>query len=131
MRQQVERGLAIADEIVIDEIDRTGDAAFQQLVEFGGDLLRGFEARITAIKSGDIAEFALIGATARILDAAEEIPLDVGQFIGRNRKLGHVEAVDGLQHHLLLGAGRIAREPRDQVVGRIAEFADVKVVERG
>ncbi len=40
MRQQVERRLAVADEIVIDEIHRVGHSAFAQLVEFGDDLLR-------------------------------------------------------------------------------------------
>src|ERR1700679_1300678 len=108
MRQQVKRSLSVPDEVVIDEIDRTGDAAFQQPVEFGGDLLRRFEAWITAVKSRDIAEFALIRATAGILDAAEKIPLDVGEFIGRNWKFGHVETVGGLQHHLLLGPRRVA-----------------------
>jgi len=72
MRQQIERGLAVADEIVIDEIDRASNAAFEQFVEFGGDLLGRFQARIAAIKSRDIAEFALIRAPARILDAAEK-----------------------------------------------------------
>jgi hypothetical protein len=28
MRQQLQRGLAVADEIVVDEIDRVGHAAF-------------------------------------------------------------------------------------------------------
>jgi hypothetical protein len=64
MRQQIERRLAVADEIVIDEIDRTRDSACEQFVEFGGDLLRGLETRIAAIEARDIAEFALIGATA-------------------------------------------------------------------
>src|ERR1700710_2486611 len=102
MRQKIERGLAVADEIIIDEIDRAHDAAFTELVEFGGDLLRRFQPRIAAAKSGDIAEFALIGAAAGILNAAKKVTLDLGEFIGRNRKLGHVEAVVSLQHHLLL-----------------------------
>ena len=101
MRHQVQRRLAVADEIVIDEIHRVGHAAFAQLVEFGDDLLRRLEARIAAIEAGDVAEFALIGTAARILDAAEEILSGLGELIGRNRKLGHRQAVGGLQHHLL------------------------------
>src|ERR1700679_2201475 len=62
---QDKRGLAIADEIVVYEVDRSPDAAFEHFVEFGGDLLRRFQTRIAAIKSRDIAELALIGATAR------------------------------------------------------------------
>ena len=131
MRQQVKRRLAIADEIVVDEIHRVGDAAFAQFVEFGDDLLRRFQARIAAVEAGDVAELALIGAAARILDAAEEIFFDLGQLVGRNRKLASSHAIGGLQHHLLLGARRIARQTRDQFVGGIAEFADMEIVERG
>ena len=131
MRQQVERRLAVADEIVIDEIHRAGHAAFEQLVEFGDDLLRRLEARIAAVETRDVAELALIGTAARILDAAEEIFSDLGQLIGRNRKLGHGEAIGGLQHHLLLRPRRIARQPRDQFIGGVAEFADMEIVERG
>ncbi len=130
MRQQVERGLAVADEIVIDEIDRAHDAAFEQLVEFGDDLLRRLQPRIAAIEARNVAELALVGAAARILDAAEEIAGDLGKLIGRDRKPGHVEPVGGLQHDLPLGPRRIARQPRDQLIGRIAEFADMEIVER-
>ncbi len=131
MRQQIQRRLAVADEIVVDEIDRVGHSAFAQLVEFGDDLLRRLETRIAAVQSRDVAEFALIGTAARILDAAEEILLDLGKLIGRNRKLGHRHAIGGLEHHLLRRTRGIARQPRDQLVGRIAEFADMEIVERG
>ena len=75
MRQQIERGLAVADEIVVDEIDRPAQPAFEQLVELGDDLLRDLQPRIAAIEAGDVAELALIGAAGRKLDAAEEILL--------------------------------------------------------
>src|SRR4029077_15980671 len=130
VRQQFERGLAIADEIVVDEIDRTADATCEQLVEFGGDLLRRLQARIAAIESGDIAEFALIGTSARILDAAEEIALELGKLVGRNRQTGTLETLDGLEDPLPLRAGRIARQMRDQLVRRITQFADMNIVER-
>ena len=52
MRQQIERRLAVADEIVVDEIDRAGHSAFAQLVEFGDDLLRRLQARIAAVEPG-------------------------------------------------------------------------------
>ncbi len=83
MRQQIERRLAVADEIVIDEIHRAGDAAFEQFVEFGGDLLRRFETRIATVQPRDVAEFALVGAPAGVLDAAEKIAPDLGKLIGR------------------------------------------------
>ena len=92
-----------------------------------GDL----QARIAAVETGDVAEFALIGTAARILDAAEEVFLDLRQLVGRDRKLGHRQTVVGLQHHLLLGARRVARQSRDQFIGGVAEFADMEIVERG
>lgn len=64
VRQQIERRLSVADEIVIDEIDRARHPAFQQLVEFGDDLLRRLQTRIAAVKTGDVAEFALVRAPA-------------------------------------------------------------------
>jgi hypothetical protein len=87
MRQQIQRRLAVADEIVVDEIDRVGHAAFAQLVELGDDLLRRLQARIAAVEAGDVAELALIGTAARILDAAEQIFSRLGELIGRNRKV--------------------------------------------
>ena len=129
MRQQVERGLAVADEVVVDEVHRAANAAFQQLVEFAGDLLRRFQARITAVEAGNVAEFALIRTAAGILNAAEEIARNFGQFVSGNRKARHIEPVGGLQHHLLRRPRRIAREARDQVIGGITQFADVQIVE--
>src|SRR6185437_2221082 len=130
MWQQVECRLAVADEIIVDEIDRAADAAFEQLVELGGDLLRRLQARITAIKPRYVAKFALVGTSARILNAAEQITLELGQLIGGKREACHVETLDRLEHDLLQRARRFAGETRNQFVGRIAEFTDMQVVER-
>ena len=131
MRQQVERRLSVADEIVVDEIHRASHPALEQFVELGDDLLRRLEPRIAAVQSGDVAEFALIWATARILDRTEEIFPDLGKLVGRNRKVGHGDAIGGLQDHLLRRARGIARQTRDQLVRGIAEFPDMQIVERG
>ena len=130
MRQQLERRLAVADEIVVDEIDRAGDAALDQLVEFGDHLLRRLQARIASVEARNVAELALIRTAARILDAAEEVALDLGQLIGRNRKLRHLDALFGREDDLPLGARNVARQARDQLIGGVAKFADVKIVER-
>ena len=92
-----------------------------------GDFRRG----LRPYRPGNVAEFALIGTAAGILNGAEKIMLDVGEFVGRNRKAGHVETVGGFQHDLLLGPRRIARQPLDQIVGGVAEFPDMQIVERG
>ena len=39
VRQQLLDRLAVADDVVVDEVHGAGDAVRQQLVEFGGDLL--------------------------------------------------------------------------------------------
>jgi len=90
-----------------------------------------FQARVAAVEARNIAEFALVGTAARILDAAEKIMPDVGELIGGNWKFGHVEPVGGLQHHLLLGARRITGDARDQLIGGVTEFADMKIIEGG
>src|SRR6202043_1998062 len=79
VRQQIDRRLPVADEIVIDKIDRVRHAALAQPVKLGDDLLRRLEARIAAIEARDVAELALIGTTARILNAAKEILFDLGE----------------------------------------------------
>ena len=89
-----------------------------------------FEARVAAVEAGDVAELALIRAAAGILDAAEEIPFHIGELIGRDRKLRHRHAVLGRQHDLLLGARRIARQDLEQLIGGVAELADMEIVER-
>ena len=56
--------------------------------------------------------------------------LDVGQFVGGDRKSGHVQTFGGFQHDLTVRPRRIARQTCNQFVGRVPEFANVKVVER-
>ena len=131
MRQQFDRGFPVADEIVVDEIDRVGHPAFAQPVEFCDDLLRRLKARVAAIQPWNVAEFALIGAAAGILDAAEKISFDLGKLVGRNWKLGHRHPIGGLKDDLPLRTGRISRQPRDQLIGRITEFTDMEIIERG
>src|SRR5207248_2642490 len=95
------------------------------------DLLRRLEARVAAIETRDVAEFALIGTTAGVLNAAEEIPFHFDEFVCRNRELRHRHAIFGFKNNLPLRTGRIARQPRDQLIGRIAKLTDVEIVERG
>ncbi len=101
VRQQLEHGTAVADEIVVDEIDRAQQPACQQLVELGGDLLRRLQAGVATIQRRDIAELALIGAAAGKLDAADKVFGQRNQLVGRLRELGHVATIERGQHHLL------------------------------
>ena len=53
MRQHLLRGLAVADEIVIDEIDGAGGSlGCENRIEFGDDLLRRLEPRLAPVKAG-------------------------------------------------------------------------------
>ena len=61
MRQQLARRFLVADEIVVDEIDRAGDPGVEHRVEFGEDLLRRFEPGLAPVQRRDVAEFAAIG----------------------------------------------------------------------
>src|ERR1700738_5513084 len=96
MGQELPRRLFVADEIVVDKIDRGLDPRGEQRFEFGEDLLRRFQTGLTPVKRGDVAEFAAIGASARELDAADEISAAVYQLIGRDREIGERETLSRL-----------------------------------
>ena len=89
------------------------------------------QARHAAVEARNVAELALIGAAARELDAAEEIAVDLGQLIGRRRQLGQRPALLGGQHHLPRRAAHARGQEGEKRLGRVAEFADVQIVEVG
>jgi hypothetical protein len=80
MWQEFPRRLLVADEVVVDKIDRGLDPGCEQRVELGENLLRRLEARLTAVERRDVAEFAAIGASARKLNAADEIAAAVNSL---------------------------------------------------
>jgi hypothetical protein len=88
MWQQLARRLLVADEIVVDEIDRGLDPNGEQRVELCDDLLRGFEPRLTPVKCRNITELTAIRAAARELDTANKIAPALDQPIGWDREIG-------------------------------------------
>jgi hypothetical protein len=63
MRQHLARRLAIADEIVVDEIDHRRMAALRHDgVELGSELRRRFQSRLPAVERRDVAKLAAIWA---------------------------------------------------------------------
>src|SRR5207237_10029675 len=79
------RGLLVADEVVVDEVDRlrAGRAEAVQL----GEHLRGLlEAGIPSVQGRDVAELAGVRAPARELDAREEVLAQGDELIGRDRE---------------------------------------------
>ena len=129
MRQKFADAAPMRDEIVVDEIDRVGEAAFHHLVEFGGDLLRCLEARIAAVQRRDVAELALIGTAAGELDAADEVFAELRELISRHRKVGQLAPHDRLQNDLAFRPRDVLFKPSEQLVGGVAHFADVEIVE--
>src|SRR5207253_5912948 len=110
MGQEFAHGAAVSDEIVVDEINRAGEPAGAHLVEFGGDLRRRLEARRAAVERRDVAKIALIGAAARVLDAAGEITVEFRKLVGGEGEVGEVAPFARDEDDLLLGARGIARE---------------------
>ena len=129
VRKQVLGRLAVGDEVVVDEIDVAVHAAGEQLVELGRDLLGRLQARDAAVEPRDVAELALVGAAAGELDAAQKVAVDLGQLVGRLRELGQRPPLARGQHHLPCRAGAVLLQPGEQLVGGVAELADVQVVE--
>src|SRR5690242_11222169 len=91
VRQQSARCLLVADEIVVDEIDRRFDAGGDLRVKLGNDLLGCFEPRLPSVQCRNITELAAIRAAARKLNAADEIAPAVDQPIGGYREVGERE----------------------------------------
>ena len=59
VRQHIARRLAVADEIVVDEIDDRRMAGLRAYgIELGTDLRRRLEPRLPAVEARDVAEFA-------------------------------------------------------------------------
>jgi hypothetical protein len=76
LRQHFARRLAVADEIVVDEIyHRRMTGLRQHGVKLGDDLIRGLQPRLAAIKSGYVAELAAIRTPAGELQAADQITI--------------------------------------------------------
>ena len=130
MRQHLAGRLLVADEIVVDEIDRGGMPALAPHgIELGGDLLRGFQPRLAAVEPRDVAELAAVRAAAGELHRAHQVALERDQVIGRDRELGERQPLLGLEHDLR-GRRLDARiEPRHQRIGAVAELAHMQVVD--
>ena len=129
VRQHLAHGALVGDEIVVDEIDRRGQAAGHELVELGANLLGGLVSRDAAVERRDVAEFALVRTAAGELDAAEQIAVDLRQLVGRHRKFAQLAPLFRGEHDLARRPRDIVGEPREQFVGGVAQFADVQIVE--
>ena len=128
--QHLARCLAIANKIVVDEIDSLRTIRLLAYgVEFTDNLLRCLEPGLAAIEARYVAEFAAIGAAARKLQCQQQIIPQPHQVIGRDRKITERNALLRAKLHLR-GRRHDARiQPFDQGVGSIAEFAEVQIID--
>src|SRR5260221_7836215 len=94
------RCFAIADKIVVDEIDCRRTFLLPYRIEFADDLLRRFESRLAAIKAGYVAEFTTIGAATRKLQSQQQIVSQPHQVISRDRKITEGNTLLRAQLHL-------------------------------
>jgi hypothetical protein len=130
MRQHLARRLAVADEIVVDEIDERRIAALRQHgVELGGELLRRFQPRLPAVQRRYVAELAAIGTAAGELQRAEQIAIKPDEVIGRDGKVGQRQPLRGLESHLRGRRRAILIEQGNEPVGAVADLADVQIIE--
>ena len=89
MRQQIARRFAVADEIVVDEIDhRRMIGLGDEGVEFGEKLLVRLEARLAAIEGRNVAKLAPIRATAGELERSNQIAREWDGVVERKWEAG-------------------------------------------
>ncbi len=130
MRQHVLGGFAIADEIVIDEIDdRRMPLLLAHGIELGGDLGRRLQPRLSAVKVGNVAELAEIGTAAGELQGQHQVALQRDEVVGRNREILQRQPILGLEAQLCGRARDALVKARDQLIGRVPDLADVEIVD--
>ena len=131
MRQHLARGLAVADEIVVDEIDhRRMTRLTAHGIELGDDLLRRLQPRLAAVEAGDVAELAAIGTAAGELQRQHQVVPQRDQVVGRHREIVRAAGAPWSRSAPARAAARrSASSARDQPVGGVAELAEVQVVD--
>ena len=79
----------VPDEVVVDD-ERRVETGAPHVVQLGHQLLRFLDPGPAAIDHDDVAELALEGAAARVLQRPGSVPIDLEQIVSRARHLGHV-----------------------------------------
>jgi hypothetical protein len=100
----------------------------EHAVELGGELMRRLQARLPAVQGGYVAELATVGASAGELQAGQQVAVEREQVVGRNGEIVERQPLPGFAAHLRGGRRRGLIKPRDQIVGPVADLADVEIV---
>src|SRR3954447_11445131 len=101
MGEHLLRGLAISDEIVIDEVERRRWVWLREnAIQLRHDLLRRLHAWLAAVKSGNVAELAQVRTAGRELHGAEQVAAERHLVVGGNREVGERQPLLGARDDL-------------------------------
>jgi hypothetical protein len=130
MRQNIARGFAVTNEIVIDKIDhrrmiRLGDEG----VELGKKLLGRLEAWLAAIEGRNVAKLASAWTAAGELERADEIARERHGIVTQKRKARQRKPLPRLGPPLINRRFETIVKSFDQLISRVVNFPKVQVVE--
>src|SRR5262247_1909238 len=86
----------VADKVIVNDENSPAPADPQERVQLGHHLLIALRARDAAIDLYDVAELALKGAAARVLDRHRAVASDVGEVEVRYWRRGERRPLGGL-----------------------------------
>ena len=111
----------VADEVVVHDEDHPAPADPQERVQLGQHLLIALRARDAAIDLDDVAELALEGAAARVLDRHRAVASEVGELEVGDGRRGERRPLGGLVDAFGVAALEVANELRQGRLGLAEE----------
>src|SRR5437762_1115708 len=112
VRQQFLDVFLIADEVVVDDEDGPSPSSVAQRVQLYQHLLVALSSRHSSVDLDDVAELAIEGAAARILDRHRAVASHVGELEVRNRSQRHCRTLGRLIYRLGFAALQVANDSR-------------------
>ena len=100
----------VPDEVVVHDEDAAAPAPEVQRLELGNDLRRALGPRHPAVEHRDVAEVAVKGAAAGILDVHGGVVLHVQEVEARQRRLAEVRPERGGIHALRFALRQVGEE---------------------
>ncbi len=124
MRQHFTGGLAVADEVVVDEVQARGGGLLRKNeIQLLDQLLRRLEPRLPAVQIGNIAKLALVRASRGELQGAQQVLIEFQQVVCRFGKIAQTESMGAGVAHLLRRGSHRGIQTGYQIIGGLAEFS--------